>query len=150
MIIEDLKTWRMQFPENRKLVVTNGCFDILHAGHVDYLERSKAFGDYLLVGINNDESVKTLKGYGRPINNQFYRSYVLDNLKFVDFVYIFDGVRCVDFLNQSKPHVYTKGGDYSIDSLHKGEVNALMTHQTQINIIKLKYNISTTSILSKI
>ena len=139
MIIEDLKTWRMQFPENRKLVVTNGCFDVLHAGHVDYLERSKAFGDYLLVGINNDESVKALKG-----------SYVLDNLKFVDFVYIFDGVRCVDFLDQSKPHVYTKGGDYSIDSLHKGELKALMAHQTQINIIKLKYNISTTSILSRI
>ena len=79
-----------------------------------------------------------------------YSIYVLDNLKFVDFVYIFDGVRCVDFLDQSKPHVYTKGGDYSIDSLHKGELKALMAHQTQINIIKLKYNISTTSILSNI
>jgi len=150
MIIENLKTWRMQFPANRKLVVTNGCFDILHAGHVNYLEKSKAFGDYLLVGINSDESVKTLKGHHRPINNQFYRSYVLDQLRIVDFVYIFDSIRCVDFLDESKPHVYTKGGDYTIDSLDKDEVNVLKKYETQINIIKLKYNISTTNILSKL
>ena len=82
MIIDNLQDWRNSFVNtNKKLVVTNGCFDILHAGHVHYLNEAKSFGDYLLVGINSDSSVKKLKGESRPINTQFYRSYILDNIK---------------------------------------------------------------------
>jgi len=89
MLIENLKSWRDSFMTfNKKLVVTNGCFDILHAGHVHYLNEAKSLGDYLLVGINSDSSVKKLKGENRPINIQSYRAYILDNLKCVDFVYV--------------------------------------------------------------
>ena len=107
--------------EGCKLVVTNGCFDILHRGHVEYLNQSKKFGDKLFVLLNSDESVKKLKGETRPINNQNDRAYLLANLECVDGVIIFDGTNCANELLKLKPSVYTKGGDYFTCSLQMDE-----------------------------
>ena len=94
--IEELKK------QGKKIVATNGCFDILHAGHVSYLEASKALGDILVVGMNSDSSVKKLKGTDRPINNEKDRAYVLNALKAVDFVFIFEEETASEFLKKIK------------------------------------------------
>ncbi|MDC0181914.1 D-glycero-beta-D-manno-heptose-7-phosphate kinase [Candidatus Thioglobus sp.] len=103
---EELKT------RGKKIVFTNGCFDLLHAGHVRYLEASKNFGDVLILGLNSDRSVAALKGLGRPINSQIDRAYILAALGAVDYVVIFDGDTPYDLINAIKPHILVKGGDY--------------------------------------
>lgn len=151
MIIDNLQDWRNSFVNtNKKLVVTNGCFDILHAGHVHYLNEAKSFGDYLLVGINSDSSVKKLKGESRPINTQFYRSYILDNIKCVDFVYVFDEIRCINFLKVCKPDIYVKGGDYTLETLNLEEKQSLVENKSIIKFIKFKFDVSTTNIIKKL
>jgi D-beta-D-heptose 7-phosphate kinase/D-beta-D-heptose 1-phosphate adenosyltransferase len=103
---EELKT------RGKKIVFTNGCFDLLHAGHVRYLEASKNFGDVLILGLNSDRSVAALKGVGRPINAQIDRAYILAALEAVDYVVIFDDDTPYDLINAIKPHTLVKGGDY--------------------------------------
>jgi D-beta-D-heptose 7-phosphate kinase/D-beta-D-heptose 1-phosphate adenosyltransferase len=97
---------------DKKIVFTNGCFDLLHAGHVRYLETAKSFGDMLILGLNSDRSVTTLKGEGRPINTQLDRAYILAALEAVDYVVIFDEDTPYDLIKAIKPHVLVKGGDY--------------------------------------
>lgn len=99
-----------------KVVFTNGCFDILHRGHVEYLEKSKALGDKLVVGINSDESVRQLKP-GRPINKQEDRKAVLEALRCVDEVIIFNELRPLDLIKKVKPDIITKGGDYTSEQV---------------------------------
>jgi len=96
----------------KKIIFTNGCFDILHAGHVRYLETAKSYGDILILGLNSDRSVKTLKGDNRPINIQLDRAYILAALEAVDYVVIFDEDTPYDLIKTIKPHVLVKGGDY--------------------------------------
>jgi D-beta-D-heptose 7-phosphate kinase / D-beta-D-heptose 1-phosphate adenosyltransferase len=103
---EELKT------RGKKIVFTNGCFDLLHAGHVRYLEASKNFGDVLILGLNSDRSVTALKGLGRPINEQIDRAYILAALEAVDYVVIFDDDTPYHLINAIKPHTLVKGGDY--------------------------------------
>ena len=103
---QELKT------RGKKIVFTNGCFDLLHAGHVRYLEISKNFGDVLILGLNSDRSVTALKGEGRPINTQIDRAYILAALEAVDYVVIFDEDTPYDLINAIKPHILVKGGDY--------------------------------------
>jgi D-beta-D-heptose 7-phosphate kinase/D-beta-D-heptose 1-phosphate adenosyltransferase len=103
---EELKT------RGKKIVFTNGCFDLLHAGHVRYLEVSKNFGDVLILGLNSDRSVTALKGEGRPITAQVDRAYILAALEAVDYVVIFDDDTPYDLINAIKPHTLVKGGDY--------------------------------------
>jgi len=103
---EELKT------RGKKIVFTNGCFDLLHAGHIRYLEASKNFGDVLILGLNSDRSVAALKGVGRPINAQIDRAYILAALEAVDYVVIFDDDTPYDLINAIKPHTLVKGGDY--------------------------------------
>jgi glycerol-3-phosphate cytidylyltransferase len=103
----------------KKIVATNGCFDILHIGHLRYLEESKKMGDILVVGINSDASVKALKGNNRPINNQDDRAELVCGLKPVDYIIVFNELDACNFLEKVKPHIYTKGGDYSTDELKK-------------------------------
>ena len=103
---EELKT------RGKKIVFTNGCFDLLHAGHVRYLEASKNFGDVLILGLNSDRSVAALKGEGRPINTQIDRAYILAALEAVDYVVIFDDDTPYDLINAIKPHTLVKGSDY--------------------------------------
>jgi rfaE bifunctional protein nucleotidyltransferase chain/domain len=98
------------------LVFTNGCFDILHRGHVEYLKQSRALGDKLVVGINSDESVRQLKP-GRPINKQEDRKAVLEALRCVDEVIIFNELRPLELIKKVKPDIITKGGDYTVDQV---------------------------------
>ena len=98
------------------LVFTNGCFDILHRGHVEYLKQSRALGDKLVVGINSDESVRQLKP-GRPINKQEDRKAVLEALRCVDEVIVFNELRPLELIKKVKPDIITKGGDYTVDQV---------------------------------
>ncbi|MDY0301918.1 MAG: D-glycero-beta-D-manno-heptose-7-phosphate kinase [Trichlorobacter sp.] len=98
--------------QGRKIVFTNGCFDILHAGHVKYLEEAKSFGDVLILGLNSDSSVRKLKGEKRPINNQEDRAYILASLESVDYVVIFDEETPHELIKIVQPHTLVKGGDY--------------------------------------
>jgi D-beta-D-heptose 7-phosphate kinase/D-beta-D-heptose 1-phosphate adenosyltransferase len=97
---------------DKKIIFTNGCFDILHAGHVRYLETAKSYGDVLILGLNSDRSVSILKGEGRPINTQLDRAYILAALEAVDYVVIFDDETPYDLIKAVKPHILVKGGDY--------------------------------------
>ena len=97
---------------DKKIIFTNGCFDILHAGHVRYLETAKSYGDVLILGLNSDRSVTALKGEGRPINIQLDRAYILAALEAVDYVVVFDEDTPYNLIKAIKPHVLVKGGDY--------------------------------------
>ena len=103
--------------QDKKVVFTNGCFDILHAGHVTYLNEAKALGEVLIVGLNSDLSVKRLKGEKRPINNQVDRKFVLENLKSVDFVEIFEEETPLNLIKKVIPSVLVKGGDWPIKKI---------------------------------
>jgi len=103
--------------KGEKVVFTNGCFDIIHSGHVKYLSESSKLGDILVVGLNSDDSVKRLKGSSRPVNNQNDRAEVLSALKSVDFVCIFDEDTPFDLISILKPDIITKGGDYKPDEV---------------------------------
>jgi D-beta-D-heptose 7-phosphate kinase/D-beta-D-heptose 1-phosphate adenosyltransferase len=132
------------------VVLTNGCFDILHAGHVSYLQEAKLCGDILIVGINSDASVKALKGEGRPINDELDRAFVLSALGFVDFVTVFDGETIEDLLRVSKPNTWVKGGDYTVDTLDPNEKKIALDNNCKIVILKEVEGKSTTNIINKI
>src|SRR5882757_7195103 len=102
----------------KRIVTTNGCFDLLHVGHVRYLRAARALGDALAVGLNGDQSVRELKGANRPINNEIDRAEILAALEDVDFVAIFPEVRATQFLEMVAPTIYVKGGDYTSDTLN--------------------------------
>jgi len=141
-----INSWRAEYPD-KKLVVTNGCFDILHVGHVKYLQKARELGDALLVGLNGDDSVRQLKGPNRPINNQDDRADVLSALSCVDFVYIFKDSRATNFLKESKPDIYVKAGDYTLDTLYPPERCALELIGSRIEFLPFIEGKSTTSIL---
>lgn len=142
--IKKIKKWKN---EGEKIVFTNGCFDIIHAGHVDYLEKAKSYGDILVVGLNSDDSVKRLKGKDRPINPQEYRKKVLEALKPVDLVIIFDEDTPERLIKEVKPDILVKGGDYTINTIVGADF--VMSYGGQVKIIDFVYDISTTKILEK-
>jgi len=129
------------------IVATNGCFDILHTGHIGYLEKARSLGRYLVVGLNSDDSVRTLKGDGRPVNKEMDRARVLAALECVDRVVIFTHTRATLFLETVRPHIYVKGGDYTLDTLYRPERDAVERHNGKIVILPLAEGFSTTSIL---
>ena len=133
----------------RRLVFTNGVFDLLHVGHVRYLQTARALGDALLVAVNGDASVRALKGPSRPINPQEDRAEVLAALACVDFVTIFHTERVTELVRTIRPQVYAKGGDYTIDSLDAGERAALEEVGAEIRILPLVAGKSTTAILER-
>jgi rfaE bifunctional protein nucleotidyltransferase chain/domain len=133
----------------RRLVFTNGCFDLLHAGHVRYLQQARELGDALAVGLNSDRSVRELKGEGRPVNAQDDRAEVLAALGCVDFVVIFDGKRATEVLRAVRPHIYAKGGDYTPESLDADEREVLLAAGADIRILPLVPGRSTTSVLER-
>ncbi|WP_434133633.1 D-glycero-beta-D-manno-heptose 1-phosphate adenylyltransferase [Sporomusa sphaeroides] len=106
----------------KTLVFTNGCFDILHAGHVRYLAAAKALGDFLMIGLNSDTSVRNLKGASRPINNQEDRAEVLAALAVVDYVVVFDELTAEKIIAEVKPDIYVKGGDYQVKDLPEANI----------------------------
>src|SRR3954454_18492859 len=109
----------------QRLVLTNGCFDLLHVGHVRYLQQARRLGDALAVAVNGDESVQTLKGAGRPLNSEADRAEVLAALECVDLIMIFPDVRATDVIKTIRPAIYVKGGDYTLENLNAEEVAAL-------------------------
>ena len=148
---EQLPKWREAMrASGKKLVVTNGCFDILHLGHVVYLETARNFGDALLVGLNGDNSVLQLKGAGRPVNSEPDRAAVLAALESVSGVCIFSEKAATNFLARAKPDIYVKGGDYTMDTLNKDERSAVEQAGGKIKIIPFVPGKSTTALLEKI
>lgn len=133
----------------KRLVATNGCFDILHVGHVRYLAAARKLGDALVVGVNGDDSVRALKGERRPLNNERDRTEVLTALEAVDYVSIFPQVRATEFLEAAQPAIYAKGGDYSLESLNAEERGALEKCGAKIEIIPFETGYSTTGLLEK-
>ena len=140
---------RKTYTEQR-LVFTNGCFDILHVGHIRYLTAAKQLGDILVVGLNSDDSVRQLKGLDRPINSEADRAEILAALAVVDHVVVFQEVRVVRLVTLLKPDLYVKGGDYSVDSLDRGEVDALRSMGAEIKIVPLVPGRSTTGLINAI
>lgn len=134
----------------RKLVFTNGCFDLLHVGHVRYLQAARALGDALLVAINGDESVRALKGEGRPLNRAEDRAELIAALECVDHVVIFPDVRATQLLEIVQPAIYVKGGDYTADSLHAEERASLERIGAEIQILPFQAGHSTSGLLEKI
>jgi rfaE bifunctional protein nucleotidyltransferase chain/domain len=148
---QNLAAWRADFRKSgKRLVVTNGCFDILHAGHVSYLEAARQLGDALLVGMNNDTAVCELKGPHRPINAEADRAIVLAALESVSAVCIFNGRTATDFLALAQPDVYVKGGDYSLGTINQDERRAVERAGGKIVIVPLVPGKSTTALLEKI
>jgi len=133
----------------RKLVFTNGVFDLLHVGHVRYLQEARKLGDALLVAVNGDASVRTLKGPGRPIHAEQDRAEVLAALECVNYVTIFQPVRVTELIAAVRPQVYAKGGDYTVETLNPEERAALDTARSEIRILALVPGRSTTATIEK-
>lgn len=134
--------------KEKKLVFTNGCFDIIHVGHVRYLTTAKNFGDVLIVGLNTDESVRKLKGATRPINNQDDRAEVLLGLKAVDHVIFFGEDTAENLIAELQPDIYVKGGDYTLDTLPEAKI--VQAYGGRVEIVNLVAGKSTTNIIKKI
>lgn len=115
--IEKLKEILNKKNNGKKIVFTNGCFDILHRGHVEYLQKAKELGDLLVLGLNSDSSVKRLKGESRPINNEKDRAIILSALECVDYIIIFNEDTPFELIKNLKPDILVKGGDYKIENV---------------------------------
>jgi rfaE bifunctional protein nucleotidyltransferase chain/domain len=130
--------------------VTNGCFDLLHLGHVSYLEAARNQGDALLVGVNSDASVRDLKGPGRPLNSEQDRALVLAALEAVDAVCVFGESTATQFLLRTQPDLWVKGGDYTLDSLNQDERRAVEKGGGKIVILPFVEGKSTTRLVERI
>ncbi len=128
-------------------VLTNGCFDILHLGHIKYLKKARNLGDSLCVAVNNDKSVRRLKGKGRPIQNEKTRLEIIKSLKFVDEVFLFEDM--MKILKKYKPMIYVKGGDYTIDTINQEERCFIESYGGKIYIIKTGVKDSTTKVYER-
>ncbi len=137
--------WRY---EKKRVVFTNGCFDIMHPGHTEYLEAAKALGDVLIVGLNSDESVKKIKGEKRPINDQLARATVLLALRSIDYVCLFNEPTPIELIKLIKPDVLVKGGDW-----HRKDIvgsNFVGSYNGTVTTIPVVKGFSTTQIIEKI
>ncbi len=137
-----------QKANGKKIVFTNGCFDILHVGHLTYMNEAKAQGDILIVGVNSDESVRRLKGLSRPINTEKDRAELLSGLKAVDFTVIFDEDTPMELIDELKPSIHVKGGDYKKEDLP--ETVIVEKHGGEVRILKFVEGKSTTNIINKV
>jgi len=132
------------------VVFTNGCFDLLHLGHVTYLENARNLGDALLIGLNGDESVRQLKGEGRPVTAEADRAAVLAALECVDGVCIFAEKTALRFLAAAQPDMYAKGGDYTLESVNQEERRLAEQAGGKVVILPVVPGKSTTAILAKL
>jgi len=149
--LDALPDWRSALrAQGRRLVVTNGCFDILHTGHVTYLDHARQQGDALLVGLNNDGSVRLLKGEKRPINPEGDRAVVLAALQAVDAVCIFPEPRATRFLALAQPDIYVKGGDFAVEELPQEEREIVASLGGKIVTVGFVPAKSTTELADKI
>ncbi len=146
-----MPAWRKAVRDSgKKLVVTNGCFDILHLGHVTYLENARSFGDLLLLGVNGDAGVRELKGPSRPVNSETDRAAVLAALESISGVCIFPERTATNFLAAAQPDIYVKGGDYTLETLNQDERRAVESAGGKIVIVPFVPGKSTTGLLEKI
>lgn len=146
--MSDLKYLVKQFKKNnQKIVITNGCFDILHAGHITLLKKSKKLGDKLIVAINSDDSVKKIKGTKRPINSLINRMNVLSEIECVDWITFFNEINPRKIYNYLQPDIITKGADYKINDVIGGK--EIKKTGGKVIIVDLLKGISTTSIINK-
>ena len=141
-IVKDLRK------NNQTIVVTNGCFDILHVGHVRYLQETKNCADKLIVLVNSDKSVRAIKGEGRPINSENDRAEVLCALSAVDYAVLFDETSPAALIDEIKPDFYTKGGDYTLETLPERDV--ILKNNIKVKFINFVDGKSTTRIINKI
>jgi rfaE bifunctional protein nucleotidyltransferase chain/domain len=148
---QTLATWRDNHRNNgKKLAATNGCFDILHAGHVSYLQAARNEADALIVGINSDRSIRELKGPNRPIHTETDRASIIAALASVDGVIIFDELRATEFLKLAQPDVYIKGGDYALEELPEEERQAVAQMGGVIKVLELIPGKSSSDIAQRI
>ena len=134
--------------QGQTVVATNGCFDILHVGHVRYLQKTKSFADFSLVLLNSDKSVKSIKGPTRPINTELDRAEILCALSCVDFVVLFDEDSPKILLDEIKPDVYTKGADYTMETLPEADI--MRKNGTKVEFIEFVQGKSTTNTIERL
>lgn len=144
-LAKQLQVWRAK---DKKIVFTNGCFDLLHRGHIDYLSKAADKGDILIIGLNSDSSIKKIKGRGRPITDEKSRSHILASLFFVDAVILFDEDTPYDLIKSILPDILVKGSDYKADEIVGNEI--LMASGGSIETIDFLAGYSTTQIINKI
>lgn len=151
LTVDTLPAWRQRLREQgRRLVVTNGCFDILHLGHVTYLEAARNLGDALLVGLNSDASVRQLKGPCRPVNGEADRAAVLAALESVSAVCVFSEPTAMRLLEAVQPDVYAKGGDYTVETINQDERRLVERLGGRVEVIGGVPGRSTTAVLTRI
>ncbi len=136
--------------DGKRLVATNGCFDLLHAGHVRYLQAARALGDFLAIGLNGDNSVRELKGSGRPVTTESDRAELLAALQCVDLVTIFPQRRATQFIAAVQPAIYVKGGDYRSETLDEEEHAVLKEIGAEIHLIPFEAGYSTSRLIEQI
>jgi D-beta-D-heptose 7-phosphate kinase/D-beta-D-heptose 1-phosphate adenosyltransferase len=134
--------------ENKKIVFTNGCFDIIHRGHVEYLRQARNFGDFLVIGLNSDKSVNQLKGDPRPYNNEIDRAEILNNLRSVDMVTLFEEDTPLKLITELRPDILVKGGDYSIDTIVGAE--EVINWGGEVKVIQFLEGYGTSQLIKKI
>lgn len=150
MTLSQAVEWRQKMrAAGKRISVTNGCFDLLHRGHAEYLRAAAGLADALVVLINSDDSVRALKGPTRPVNCEYDRAYLLGCFAFIDAVVVFDGKRCTRELAALAPDAYAKGGDYTIETLDPEEREALLNAKTEISFIPFVPDHSTTKLIEK-
>lgn len=132
----------------QKIVFTNGCFDILHAGHVRYLEKARSFGDCLVLGLNTDASVRENKGSSRPINSELDRAEVVGAIKAVDYVVLFGEKTAEKIIAKVRPDVYVKGGDYTLETLPEAKI--VQGYGGRVEFVQMVAGRSTTNVIKKI
>jgi rfaE bifunctional protein nucleotidyltransferase chain/domain len=142
---EQVELWKKA---GEKVVFSNGCFDILHLGHIDYLEKARSLGNRLVIGLNNDESVRQLKGSERPVNNEIARSRILAALEFVDGVTIFSEDTPKELIAFLIPDILVKGSDYSTDNIVGADI--VLANGGEVKTIDLVEGYSTTNLIQKL
>ena len=145
---EIIKIVRDGQKDGKTFAATNGCFDILHVGHVRYLQKTKSLADFSIVMLNSDKSVKMIKGDSRPINNENDRAEILTSLKCVDYVVLFEEKSPAELLEKIKPNIYTKGADYTLETLPEREI--VERNNIKVEFIEFVQGKSTTNIINKI
>lgn len=151
MSLADTVAWRERLrAAGRRVVLTNGVFDLLHTGHLFYLKQARALGDALVIALNGDASVRALKGPTRPVQTQEQRAYALGALECVDAVTIFHEPRLTAEIRALQPDVYTKAGDYTLEKLDAGERAALQAARADIKFMPFLPGFSTTALIARI
>ena len=140
-----IESWRAN---SQKIVFTNGCFDLLHLGHIDYLAKARDLGDRLVVGLNTDTSVQRIKGPSRPVKDELSRAYILASMQFIDAVILFDEPSPIDLISWLKPDVLVKGGDYTIEGIVGHEL--VLENGGQVQTIEFVEGFSSSKLIEKI